>query len=239
MVRVHLITYADKKFENARQRLCKEANNSGWFDTVKGFSPNDLSDEFRNTYKDILKMKRGGGYWIWKYDIISQTLNNINDDDILIYLDAGCSININGKNRFDDYINMLTNETPIISFQLAHSEYKYTTKEIFEYFNILNKEEITNTGQILNTILVMKKNDKLVDLINLWGKALEDNPLLFTDYYNRNQNAGFIDNRHEQSIFSVIRKIHNPLLLSDETWFAPFGNKQSLKYPFWATRKRS
>lgn len=239
MVRVHLITYGDDNFEKAKQRLCKEAYDSGWFDTIKGFSPNDLSDEFKDTYRDILKMKRGGGYWIWKYDIILQTLNNMNNNDILIYLDAGCSININGKNRFDEYIQMLNDETPIISFQMPHLEYKYTTKEIFKYFNILNKEEITNTGQILNGILVMKKNSKLETLINLWGKALNDKPLLLTDYYNRNQNSGFIDNRHEQSIFSVIRKMYNPLLLSDETWFTPFGNKESLKYPFWATRKKS
>lgn len=239
MVRVHLITYGDDNFEKAKQRLCKEAYGTGWFDTVKGFSPNDLSDEFKDTYRDILKMKRGGGYWIWKYDIISQTLNNMNNNDILIYLDAGCSININGKNRFDEYIQMLNDETPIISFQIPHLEYKYTTKEIFEYFIVSNDINITNTGQILNGILVMKKNSKLVTLINLWGKALNDNPLLFTDYYNRNQNSGFIDNRHEQSIFSVIRKMYNPLLLSDETWFTPFGNKESLKYPFWATRKKS
>lgn len=239
MGKIHLITYADGNFEKAKQRLCKEAYGTGWFDTVKGFSPNDLSDEFKNTYKDILKMKRIAGYGIWRSYIITQTLDNMNDNDILIYLDAGCSINKNGKKRFYEYIEMLNDETPIISFQMPHLEYKYTTKEIFEYFNVSNKEEITNTGQILDGILVMKKNDKLADLINLWGKALNDNPLLFTDYYNNNQNAGFIDNRHEQSIFSVIRKMYNPLLLEDETWFTPFGNKESLQYPFWATRKRS
>lgn len=237
MVRVHLITYGDKNFENARQRLCKEANNSGWFDKVKGFSPNDLSDDFKDKYKNILKMKRIAD-GIWRPYIINQALNNINDDDILIYLDAGCSININGKRRFDEYINMLMDKTPIISFQTPHLEYTYTTNEIFEYFHVSNDKTITNTRQILDGILVMKKNDLLVKIIDIWGNVLEDNPLLFTDYYNSNQNAGFIDNRHEESIFSVIRKIHNPLLLGDETWFTQFGNKESLKYPFWATRKR-
>lgn len=236
---IHLITYADKNFEKARHRICKEAENTGWFDSVKGYTPNNLSNDFKNRYEDILKMKRGGGYWIWKYDIINQRLNEINDNDVLIYLDAGCTINKKGKNRFYKYINMLTDKQPIISFQMLHLEYKYTTKEIFEYFNISNDTNITNTGQILNTCLIMKKNNKLLDLINMWGKALDDNPLLFTDYYNKNQNPEFIDNRHEQSIFSVIRKMNNPLLLTDETWFTPFGNKQSLNYPFWATRKRT
>ena len=70
-----------------------------------------------------------------------------------------------------------------------------------------------------------------------YGKV--NNKLLFTDYYNNNQYTFFIDNRHEQSVFSIIRKIHGSILLKDETWFGnnSFGNQESLKYPFWATRK--
>jgi hypothetical protein len=235
---IHLITYADNNYETAKHRICQEAKNTGWFDTIKGFSPNDLSEDFKNKYSNILKFKRGGGYWIWKYDIISQTLNKINNNDILIYLDAGCSINPLGKKRFREYIHMLNDDNPIISFQLSHLEYKYTTKEIFDYFNVLHDKSITDSGQILATVLIMKKNDNLTKLIELWSKTLYDNALLFTDYYNNNnQNIGFIDNRHEQSVFSVIRKMNNPLLLKDETWFTPFGNKESLNYPFWATRK--
>ena len=48
-----------------------------------------------------------------------------------------------------------------------------------------------------------------------------------------------MDNRHDQSIISIIRKMHNPILLTDETWFHPFGNKESLKFPFWAMRKKN
>jgi hypothetical protein len=236
---IHLITYADKAYENAKKRIINEATNTNWFNTIKGYSPNDLTNEFKDTYNNILCNKRGAGYWIWKYDIINQRLNEIHNNDILIYIDAGCTINKKGEKRFYEYIDMLNDNNPIISFQMPHLEYQYTTKEIFEYFNVLNNDNITNTGQILNGILIMRKNDELLKLINLWGKTLIDNPLLFTDYYNNNQNIGFKDNRHEQSVFSVIRKLHSPILLSDETYFIPFGNKDSLDYPFWATRKRN
>lgn len=65
-----------------------------------------------------------------------------------------------------------------------------------------------------------------------------DEPLLFTDHYNKIQESYFIDNRHEQSILSLVRKKHGSIILNDETWFTPFGNKHSLEFPFWATRKR-
>ena len=75
-------------------------------------------------------------------------------------------------------------------------------------------------------------------LINLWIQTLHDNPLLFTDHYNTLQDHSYFkDNRHDQSVFSVIRKMNCPILLEDETSFE-FGSEESLKYPFWATRKR-
>lgn len=54
-----------------------------------------------------------------------------------------------------------------------------------------------------------------------------------------NQQSYFRDNRHEQSVFSVIRKMNNPILIDDTTWFNPFGIPESLNYPFWATRKKN
>jgi hypothetical protein len=83
---------------------------------------------------------------------------------------------------------------------------------------------MANSSQIAGGIRIMKKNKNLINLINLESKALYDNPLMFTDHYNNNnQESYFIDNRHEQSIFGIIRKMCNPILLSDETWWKTFG----------------
>ena len=58
--------------------------------------------------------------------------------------------------------------------------------------------------------------------------------------YNDNQEDYFIDNRHDQSILSVIRKMYNKnvVTIPDETWFYKFHSKIGLKYPFWATRRK-
>ena len=235
----HLITYGDLKFNNAKKRLVKEAYNTNWFDTITSYGPEDLDDEFKFRFKEILKQPRIGGYGIWRPYIINKKINEINNNDILIYLDAGCSINQFGKKRFDEYINLLNNsDEGIISFQMPHNEKQYTTIEVFNYFNIDINSEIANTGQILDGILIMKKNNNLINMNNIWFNTIYDNPLLFTDYYNKNQEDYFKDNRHEQSIFSVIRKMNNPILLLDETYIIPFGSSESLKYPFWATRIR-
>jgi hypothetical protein len=236
---IHLITYGNNNFDNAKKRLCNEAKNSGWFDTITTYGPEDLDIEFKHNFKNILNINKGGGYWIWKPYIIKKQLDKIKDNDILIYLDAGCSINIHGKERFDNYIDIINkNDSGCISFQMPHIENVWTTKEIFKYFNVENNSNIVNSGQIVGGIQIIKKNLNSIKLVNLWNQTLYDNPLLFTDHYNINQASYFKDNRHDQSIFSVIRKMHNIILLNDETWFVPFGNDESLKYPFWAIRKK-
>lgn len=241
---IHFITYGDSKFEKSKKRILNEAKEFGVFKTVKGYRPQDLSEDFIKKHKDIFKHSRGGGYWIWKLNIIRQAINDINEGEYLVYLDAGCTINKRGKKRFYEYIDKLENSPNnygILSFQMTHNEYKYTTKEIFDYFNIKCDSDIFKSGQYIATLLIMKKNKHLIKCLDKYEKCIEDNPLLITDIYNsKNQHSEFIDNRHDQSIFSIIRKIHDSeVIKGDESWIVPFGGPESLKYPFWATRIRS
>lgn len=237
---IHLISYGDNNFKNAKKRVNNEGINSEWFDTTTICGPENLSEEFKHEFNDILKKPRGVGYWIWKFDIIKQELTKLAINDILIYLDAGCSININGNKRFIEYIEMLNNSNEsIISFQMPHIEKKYTNKELFHHFNMNVNDNNGNSGQIVGGVLIMKNTEKMMKIIDECINVLRTDHLLVTDYYNKIEQCNdFIDNRHDQSILSLVRKKHGSIVLTDETYFQPFGNKESLKFPFWATRKR-
>ena len=238
---IHLITYGDQKFTQSKVRIYNDGISSGWFDSVTIYGPEDLDTEFKERFQNILQLPRGGGYWIWKPYIINKHLSTMNDNDILIYLDAGCTINLQGRNRFNEYIEMLNkSDEGIISFIMhQHLEKEWTTKEIFNYFNIPENSDIVNTGQIIATVKILKKNENSVNVINLWLKVLYDNPLLFTDCYNNNQRPEYIENRHDQSTCSVICKLHKTIVLDDECHFKHgFYNEESFNYPFWGTRLR-
>lgn len=233
-MKVHLITYGNKHYTKSKNRLVNEALNTGWFETVIGYEENDLDEDFKCEFKDILKHERGAGYWIWKVYFILKRLSEINKDDILVYLDAGCTIHRLGKKRFDDYIEML-NDDCMISFQM--SEYKekhYTTKEIFEHFGVSDVASITESGQYLGGIRIMKNNEETLRILQLEYDTYKENKLLVTDYYNDKQEDYFIDNRHEQSIFSVIRKMNKTVVLEDETKQFPLKIRKN--YPFYAKR---
>jgi hypothetical protein len=234
---IHFISYGNKNFNNSKKRIFGQAIQSGWFNSVTIYNPKILDKDFVKKFKDILNCNRGGGFWLWKPYIILKKLNEINENDILIYLDAGCVINPHGKKRFNDYINLLTqNNEYIISFQLPYIEDEWTIEEIFRYFNINEENMIRKTGQILSGIIIIKKNEQSINLIKKWYNTIFDNPLLFTDNYNRFQKNNFKANRHDQSIFSILCKLNNVQIIKDETFFTNFGNQKSLIYPFWATR---
>ena len=237
---IHFVTYGNNRFENAKKRIHSQATSSKWFDTIQICGPECLSDAFKSEFKDILEKPRGGGYWIWKFDIIRQQLSKMTNNDILIYVDAGCSINTNGKTRLNEYVEMLNNSNEsIISFQMSHLEKKYTIKELFNYIESDVNSQYGNSGQIQATVLIMKNTDKMMKIIDECINVLRSDKLMVTDHYNKiGQCDDFIDNRHDQSILSLVRKKYGSIVLSDdETYFEPFGNEKSLQYPFWATRK--
>ena len=103
-----------------------------------------------------------------------------------------------------------------------------------------NNSDIANSGQITSCIIMLIKNKNTVNLIDKFYNTICDNALLFTDNYNKKQKDYFVDNRHEQSVFSVLRKLNNPILIDDESWFenptGGFGKPKSKNYPFWTTR---
>lgn len=240
---IYFATYGDEKYENSKIRLSKQANELKLFKEVISFGKNDLIKEFKEGYSDILDKPRGGGYWIWKLDILEQMFDKMKENDFVVYLDAGCNLNKYGKQRLYEYIGMFENtESGILSFQMHDQLEKYwTTKEIFNYFNCENDNTILETGQYLGGVFILRKNEHSKKYLQLFKQCLECDKNLITDVYNKNgnQKSYFKDNRHDQSITSIIRKqIGSIVIPKDESWIIPFGNDNSLYYPFWATRSK-
>ena len=103
----------------------------------------------------------------------------------------------------------------------------------------------------------MRKCNHLYKLLNEYKNVLDSRPLLFTDVYNTlNQRNYFKDHRHDQSVFSLIRKIYGSVVVVNNADGFQVENKylqshhkvvqQNNTYaiclddnaPFWATRLR-
>jgi hypothetical protein len=249
MSKIYGISYASRHFDNRYNNIINLGKQCGLFDIFKCFKEQDIDNEFKLKYREVWTMsQRGGGYWIWKPYIISKMLEQMNDNDILVYIDAGCHINITpeSKQRFNEYIDMCNNsQSGLLRFQLTHQEKNFTNKKTIDYFKYkfnINDDTMNTyleSFQILNGIMLMKKNDYSVSFFNQCLNILNDDPKLHTDIYtNINNNE---QHRHDQSIMSLLYKhMNGDLIIDDETYFCEgFESEKAKKYPFWATRLRS
>ena len=238
--KIYFITYGTKNFRVAKKHVMDLANESGIFENVFGMNHRSLSNEFRNKYKRILAQPRGAGYWIWKHEIIRNIINTVGKNDIVVYSDAGSSFNYYAKDRFHEYIDSL-NSTEfgnfLIECESKHKEVQWTSSKLLKYFNIDKNSDIAQSTQLEATHMIFKNNNHTKNYLNEYVKLLEDDSGLITDKYNDlNRNIEFKDNRHDQSIFSLLTKTLGGVTLPNETHFLDRKNEQ-FEYPFLAVRK--
>jgi len=229
---ITFLSFADKKYHATLDRIKNEAVSSSFFDEVKTYTENDLPDDLKNF---CISNKRGFGYWIWKPYFVYKTINEINEGDILVYCDAGCSINTKGNERFNDYIEMVKNDScGNISFQTGHLEKKFTKGEVFKYFDAY---EHSDSGIIANCCIVLRKNEHTSNIVKLWYDTCINERHLITDSPSSVPNDPlFYDHRHDQSIFSVIRKKYGTIFLDDETYKLDNNGSFDTKFPIHCSR---
>jgi hypothetical protein len=242
---IYFFTYGDEKYSNSKIRISNESKLFG-FDDIAIYGKEDIPIEFIEKTMPYINHHRGGGYWLWKPFFLKKTFDKMNFGDYCVYADAGCTINPNGKERFDFYKTLISeNENGILSFRMdGLDEEAYTTEEIFKNFNIDNNSNIRKTGQIMATILVMCKTTHSQKLVDDYYNLSISRPNLFSDDFNYDNNSErFVDNRHDQSILSVMRKIHGSVEIIDETYAGTMDGWNILYYekkiPFLATRIRN
>jgi hypothetical protein len=253
MHKKYFCTFADSRMKDSLTRIKKQAEEMNFFDEIQINDEDNLDANFREYFKDkLIKGSRGYGYWVWKPQIILQALEKMNDGDILLYSDVGCHLNKNGIERLKYYFDRTNeSETGLLVFQeckkiennnLEHSnnnlERKYTKGDIFDHFKVRDKEEIYNTGIIAATTFIIKKCENSQKIIKEWLDIFKTNFNLIDDSPSQSDNLeGFIENRHDQSIFSILCKLNNVNSISvSEIWQINWDKLE--KYPIHAKRDK-
>lgn len=226
-------------YHNALQRICDEANKLKLFTKILGYTDIYLKNdtEFWSQHGGFVSSNtRGYGYWLWKSYLIKKLLATINDGDVIVYADAGCTMNIEGKPRLVEYIDMCkTHESGIVSFQLTQLEKCWTKGDISQYLGASQND--LSTGQLVGGVFILRKCKNTVDIVNKWYETSSKYNLINDSQSITPNDTEFKENRHDQSIWSILRKKCDSVILQDETYFLDW-NRDGIKYPIWATRKR-
>lgn len=207
----YFVTFGTGIYLQSKERLIEEAKKMNYFDYIFGFDEGIFDKDFN---KILDKNSRGYGFWLWKPYIILKVLELMDTNDILLYCDSGCKLFTEGLPRLEEYFKILaSNEQNTLSFQLNYIEKDWTKRDLLDLF-----PEMENTKQLMATVFLVKKNDKSIFLINEWLKlGTTNNQHFINDTNSSKQNyPSFKDHRHDQSIFSLLRKAFGTIILDDE-----------------------
>ena len=120
--------------------------------------------------------------------------------------------------------------------------FMYTKGDVFEHFKCLYDKEITHKPQFSAGNFFIKKHSLAEHFLKNWIDIFEKKFDLIDDTPSKIKNfSGFVENRHDQSVFSILCKSN--LIESLSAYEFDWAEKNNLRtwehiidYPFWAKR---
>ena len=203
-----LINFANKGFKFTQRFNSETGLKVAGFNCVFSYGIEDIDREFVKKNQTILDFKRGAGYWLWKPYFILKTLEEKADyGDYVFYCDSGAF--------FINEIAFLINEMnkaklDVMCFKLPQIEKNWTKKDCFILLDADDKK-YTHSTQRYSSYHLIKKSDFSLMLYRDFLRYSQD-PRLITDKPNtlgKPNFDGFMDHRHDQSIFSILSKKYN------------------------------
>lgn len=209
------ITYGDNNFKNSKQRLRKEAEATNLFDHVIVYEPQDVEKILANAPRatlDVFHEKRGGGFWIWKPLILQEQLKHMNEGDVLIYADAGCTL-LNKQTDISNTISSIKKHDIGISHCKSYSSWSrkfYGRKDVVtglvtDVDKFYSSNDESSGLEYQANRLIVQKRPSSVDFIDRWAKVAYEKPRWFTDDKSAIPNTlEFVEHRHDQTIYNAL-----------------------------------
>ena len=216
----YFLTFANIKYMN-NNRIAQQASDFGIFDKILQLNENNISDYIEKHRNFINDNPYGYGLFIWKPKIIYDTLLNLNENDVLIYCDAGIYLNNNGKERLNEYLSKLINGKSILTFCTSEN---YLTKTYVKMDAVMNYyPELCNKNDIAcyAGLMIIKKNESSLTLIKEWLNSCENYNFLNKERsIEYNEADYFAGNDCDNGLFNLCLSKHENIVTKiypDET----------------------
>jgi len=202
-----------------------------------------LCSQVRQKYPDQFKLDvRGFGFMAWKAEVVDKALGgHFGEVDGVLWVDGGCEIfaSLWTEKKLKKILKT-AEQSGLYAFTLDTPEYRYTKKFLLDKYldvpNILNSPQIQTTWFALYGTVGRRISAE-------WkSRTLEDFRNLDTSPSPQGEYKGFIENRYDQSIFSLVCK---SLGVKPAANFNVSGGNgflsliRALRYPIWASRNRT
>jgi hypothetical protein len=210
MVKYHFITFATENYLSDAKELCESALSKGGFDTVKIYTYQDIDNVFSFKNKHILTNKRGAGFWLWKPYIIQKHLLTIEKDDILCYCDSSYLFLKDIRTVSDEWLSNKNISAPHNKpNETSWIERNFTKFDTLVLMNVPKSlhDSYRDTYQVWAGFILLRNCLNTVRFTGEWltysqdVRMISDERSIFGP-----EDKHFIDNRHDQSILSILFK---------------------------------
>lgn len=160
-----------------------------------------LKIDFYKQNKEILDLKKGAGYWLWKPYIILDTLSKVKDGEFVFYIDNSFYF-INSPNKI---IEICSNNNGFCFFnRTKNTEFgciKHHSHN--ECINLLEAHNVINESLSIAGIQLYQKNNNTINFITEYLNLCLNKTALLDS--NQVQNKVFLSHLHDMSIYSILR----------------------------------
>ena len=159
--KIKVLTFSKGSFKQSQEKLKSHLISIG-INNLINYSDSDLPKDFIDEFQDLFEQKRGYGYWIWKPFIILKELDNLADDEILIYMDSTDQ----PSNLFFEILNNHLKKEEIYLVNRGYKNGEWTKRDCFIMMNCDDKK-YHNSIQLEAGVLGLKKTDNNIKLIGI------------------------------------------------------------------------
>lgn len=198
--KVVLVVYANETYIDSARALEKRARSVGFSD-IRVLGPSDLNSEFMVKNKDTLAFARGAGYWVWKPAIILDVLKTMENNQTLLYCDAGVMLKSCAQ-----YFEILSQDGLIhVWWPESHrgSNNFWIDKRVWD--EIVGVGEVSKDSHYWAGLILGKNNKVFRELVRTWLELCQREHLLRPDSKKEyTPSSGLIGHRHDQSILNCL-----------------------------------
>lgn len=208
---VYAMACADDNYMPSAKFQLDTALKKGKVDKTLCYNIADMDEAFREKNRRILEAggERRKGCYLWKPYFVNKVLNGIEYGDFLIYMDSAGGYY---RSRVEPVIvHMMQNDIDMVgSRRYKYLERHWTKRDAFVYMGC-DQKEYTDQYQCWAGIMVIRKTHNTQNIVAEWLEYAQDYRII-TDAPNTcglDNYDGFEENRHDQSILSLLMKKHN------------------------------
>jgi hypothetical protein len=234
----HLVAFANRRYAGSLARIRREALVLGCFASVRLLDERDLGASYWQRHGETIRRHgRGYGLWTWKPEVIGTTLAALPPGDMLVYCDAGCSLNAEGAMRLAEYLAMAAEHpSGILAFKLDGSVEAWTKRAAIAAAGC-DTPATRLKPMVSATCLVLQSGKPAADLVKAWADRMARVSIIDDSPSPGGEHPGFQAHRHDQSIFTLLAHQRNVQTIPDETWW-PGEWPTRRRFPIHARRWR-